>query len=89
MRWIQQGGGKANRGKGTPPDGDVHFVDEQGSKAIVGGRLYIDGQLAAAGSYEIALPDLPPDQVLTVDVDAKGKAAKKINAKTKPPKGAA
>lgn len=67
--------GHITRSEDTPVGGGVlHFVDERGSAAIVGGQLYIDGQPAAQGQHRLTLRDGD----LIVDVDVHGKAAHRI-----------
>jgi len=69
MRWIQHSD-KIKRGEGSPPEGDLFFVDEAGSRALVNGALYVNGVKAAKGQHKIILKDAD----LTISVDAKGKA---------------
>jgi hypothetical protein len=69
MRWIQHGD-KIKRGEVAPPEGDLFFVDTTGSKALVGGALYVDGVKAAKGQHKIVLKDAD----LTISVDSKGKS---------------
>jgi len=74
MRWIMHEHGKIRRGNGEPPaEGDVYMVDEKGSAALVGGRLYIDGRLAPPGLHRLDLGDV----ILPVEVtEAKGRQRK-------------
>lgn len=78
MRWIKQQGDKIERGEDTPPSGDLFFVDEVGSRALINGVLYIDGKPAPVGKHEIKLKN---GDTLPIDVDAKGKAARKALVK--------
>lgn len=76
MRWIKHmNGDKIERGEDAPSESDVlFFVDENGSRAIVNGVLYIDGKAAPAGNHEIKLKN---GDTLPVNVDVKGKAVRK------------
>lgn len=58
MRTIQRVGDQIKRidDGGIPDTGqDQYFVDEAGSAAIVGGRLYINGQPARPGVHPIGV----------------------------------
>lgn len=87
MRWIVHDRGKIRRGKGEPPaEGDVYMVDEKGSAALVGGRLYIDGRLAPPGLHRLDLGDV----ILPVEVPTTGKrVAKRLVAERKEGRGRA
>lgn len=76
MRLIEHDKGQIKRSADAPQSsgGVLHFVDEQGSAAIVGGQLYIDGQPAAQGQHRLTLRDGD----LIIDVDAHGKAAHRV-----------
>ena len=74
MRWIKHTPKKVTRGETTPPTGDVHFVDDKGSKALVGGKLYIDGKQAGAGRYEIQVGT----RKIPVTVEPNGKATRGV-----------
>ncbi len=82
MRWIKHNDGKIEKGDGVPGDGDAFFVGENGSMALVNGKLYIDGKQALKGEHKIKLKD---GTELPITVDAKGKATKK--SPIIPPKG--
>ncbi|RKD20957.1 hypothetical protein BEP19_14825 [Ammoniphilus oxalaticus] len=47
MRWITRDkNGNLVKGEGDPIDSDtLFFVDENGSRAIVDGKLYVNGKL--------------------------------------------
>lgn len=78
--------GKIRRGKGEPPEGDLFFVDERGSAALVGGRLYIDGRLAPPGLHRLDLGDV----ILPVEVPTTGKRiAKRLAPERKEGRGRA
>lgn len=54
--WKRHVNGRIERGDGEPPadtQADLHFIDTVGSRAIIKGRLYVDGVLAAKGEYPI------------------------------------
>lgn len=80
MRWVQHGKDKISRGEVAAPEGDLFFVDGQGSRAVVGGVLYVDGKRAVKGDHKVNLKD----EDVTLTVDSKGgltrKGAKKIGA---------
>jgi hypothetical protein len=44
VRWIKQNKGKLKRSDTDFPEGDAFFVDGNGSKAIVNGKLYVNGK---------------------------------------------
>jgi hypothetical protein len=73
MRWIQHNQGHIKRGDTDLPEGDAFFVDEKGSRALVNGKLYIDGKPAPPGRHDIRLKD----GVLPIDVDEKGRALRR------------
>ncbi len=74
MRWIQRNKDKISRGEVAPPDaGDLFFVDEKGSHAIVNGQYYKDGQPATQGKHQIAFKN---GETLDIDVDSAGKATR-------------
>lgn len=77
MRWIKQNGDKIERGENIPPDGDAYFVDEQGSAAIVGGTLYVDGKKSQNSSHSMKFKD----GNLDLAIDRQGKAKKKGGGK--------
>lgn len=74
MHWIQHNNGTIERGEAAPPAGDLFFVDEVGSRAVVNGKLYIDGISAPSGRHEIQFKN---GDVLPIDVDAKGKVTRR------------
>lgn len=77
MRWIQKSGDKIERGEVAAPDGDLFFVDEKGSRALVGGVLYIDGKPAPLGLHTISLQD----EDIEIDADVGGKVKTEKRAK--------
>lgn len=80
MRWIQHDKDKIKRNDSSPPDGDLHFVDEKSSMAIVDGVLYINGKKASQGKHNITLKN----HDLELDIDKKGKVkGKKVNRRGK------
>lgn len=77
MRWIKHDKqtGKIGRGDAIPPDGgDLYMVDEQGSMALVGGVLYINGKISANGTHTAKFKD--KDLEFNV-VDGKAEKVKK------------
>lgn len=75
MRWIQNEQGRTKRGEVDPPlSGNLFFVDEVGSKALVGDVLYVDGKLAPTGLHEITFRN---GDVLPFDVGQSGRATRR------------
>lgn len=90
MRWIAHDRGKVRRGKGEPPAGDIYMVDEKGSAALVGGRLYIDGRPAPPGMHRLDLGDVVlPVEVVEEDGPHGKKHRRARRLKTKPKEGRA
>lgn len=77
MRWIKHNKNKIERGEVAAPDGDLFFVDETGSRALVGGVLYIDGKPAPVGAHIISLKD----EDISIDADKDGKVKAKKRTK--------
>lgn len=72
MHWIQHDKDKVTRGDGTVPQGDLFFVDEVGSHAVVDGVFYIDGAKAVKGLYKHVMKD---GSAVEFDVPKKGEKA--------------
>jgi hypothetical protein len=69
MRYIKHDKHDIIRGDKDAPDGDIHFVDESGSIAIIDNTLYVNGRKADKGKKHIKLTN----EDIEIDVDTKGK----------------
>jgi hypothetical protein len=78
QRWIRHEHGKRRHGDGAPPTGaaDLHFVDEEGSMAVVNGILYLNGQPAGEGEYPLRLAGPAANLIIAVDPHGKAKRVK-------------
>ena len=78
MKWIQHDKGKVTRGEVATPSGDLFFVDEQGSRAIINGVLYVNGKQSIKGVYKVTMKD---GSAVEFDVPMKGAKAARTDTK--------
>lgn len=80
MRWIQKEE-KLTKGLSSIPDnGDIHFVDRNGSMAIINDILYINGKRATEGNYKIKVGNEELNLTVSKDGKTKRKQIKKEGA---------